>query len=77
MTSPYLTAAVARIEAAWTEHKGCPFCGDAPPMCTSYSMGEGARRFLVGCENDDCAVQPQVSGETMKQAWDRWNTRNV
>ena len=48
----------------------CPFCGAHPPLAAQL-----AGRFVVGCENDDCAANPQVSGITVAQAWERWNRR--
>jgi hypothetical protein len=52
------------------KHLACPFCGDDPPLAAQI-----AGRFVVGCENDDCAATPQVSGITLVQAWERWNRR--
>jgi len=51
-------------------HLACPFCGSDPPLAAQI-----AGRFVVGCENDDCAANPQVSGITLDQAWARWNRR--
>ena len=48
----------------------CPFCGADPPLAAQI-----AGRFIVGCENDDCAANPQVSADGLSQAWDRWNKR--
>ena len=48
----------------------CPFCGGDPPLAAQI-----AGRFVVGCENDDCAANPQVSGISLTQAWERWNKR--
>ena len=48
----------------------CPFCGSDPPLATQLHG-----RFLVGCENDDCHVNPQVSGQSLGEAWARWNRR--
>jgi len=52
------------------EHLPCLFCGDDPPLAA-----EVAGRFVVGCENDDCAANPQVSGISLALAWERWNRR--
>ena len=52
------------------EHLPCPFCGEYPPLAC-----EIAGRFVVGCENDDCAANPQVSGASVANAWARWNKR--
>ena len=51
-------------------HLSCPFCGSDPPLAAEISG-----RFVVGCENDDCAANPQVSGASLAQAWERWNKR--
>ncbi len=48
----------------------CPFCGSEPPLATRRHG-----RFLVGCESDDCHVNPQVSGASLNEAWARWNRR--
>jgi hypothetical protein len=48
----------------------CPFCGTDPPLASQI-----AGRFIVGCESDDCAAQPQVSGASPEDAWARWNRR--
>jgi hypothetical protein len=48
----------------------CPFCGAEPPLATQI-----AGKFIVACENDDCAALPQVSGATLCDAWARWNRR--
>jgi len=48
----------------------CPFCGDDPPLAAEISG-----RFVVGCENDDCAANPQVSAANLTLAWERWNRR--
>lgn len=48
----------------------CPFCGSDPPLAAQV-----AGRFIVGCESDDCHVNPQVSGPDLNQAWARWNKR--
>jgi len=48
----------------------CPFCGSDPPLAAQI-----AGKFIVGCESDDCAANPQVSGSTVSAAWERWNAR--
>ena len=48
----------------------CPFCGSDPPLATQLHG-----RFIVGCESDDCHVNPQVSGQSLSEAWARWNKR--
>jgi hypothetical protein len=48
----------------------CPFCGADPPLAAKI-----AGRFIVGCESDDCAAQPQVCGTSPEDAWARWNRR--
>lgn len=48
----------------------CPFCGTDPPLAAHV-----AGRFIVACENDDCAATPQVAGDTLDDAWARWNRR--
>ena len=48
----------------------CPFCGTDPPLAARI-----AGKFIIGCESDDCAANPQVSGPTVSAAWERWNAR--
>ena len=48
----------------------CPFCGADPPLAARI-----AGRFIVACENEDCAASPQVAGDTLEDAWQRWNRR--
>jgi hypothetical protein len=48
----------------------CPFCGTDPPLAAQI-----AGKFIVGCESDDCAANPQVSGASTGEAWQRWNRR--
>ena len=48
----------------------CPFCGSKPPLATRI-----AGQFVVGCESDDCAANPQVEAASLNDAWDRWNRR--
>lgn len=50
----------------------CPFCGADPPLAAAI-----AGRFIVGCESDDCHVNPQVSGASLSEAWARWNRRHI
>jgi hypothetical protein len=52
------------------EPKACPYCG-TDPLPASFRFG----RFQVGCVADECDVNPQVSGATITEAWDRWNRR--
>ena len=62
--------AAARHAMPRERHLACPFCGDDPPLAAQI-----AGRFVVGCENDDCAANPQVSGISLDQVWERWNKR--
>jgi hypothetical protein len=48
----------------------CPFCGTDPPLATRI-----AGRFIVACQNEDCAAGPQVASDTLQDAWTRWNRR--
>jgi len=48
----------------------CPFCGSDPPLASQI-----AGRFIVGCDSDDCHANPQVSGQSVSEAWTKWNSR--
>jgi hypothetical protein len=48
----------------------CPFCGSDPPLAAQI-----AGRFIVGCDSDDCHANPQVSGQSVAEAWAKWNSR--
>jgi len=60
----------ARCERPAATPLTCPFCGADPPLAAGI-----AGKFIVGCESDDCAANPQVSGPTVSAAWERWNLR--
>lgn len=51
----------------------CPFCGAAPIIEPWH--GGGPRKRMVQCNNDACAVQPQVCGSTTGNAYRAWNKR--
>ncbi len=51
----------------------CPFCGEKPKV-EPWHGGAKTKR-AVNCDNDNCHVQPMVTGNTRKVAVDRWNTR--
>jgi hypothetical protein len=48
----------------------CPFCGTDPPLAARI-----AGRFVVGCDSDSCAANPQVASDSLEDAWARWNRR--
>lgn len=65
-----LQVIVAGASARRERPAPCPFCGTNPPLAAQI-----AGKFIVGCESDDCAANPQVSGATVSAAWERWNAR--
>lgn len=51
--------------------KPCPFCNSDPGL----AVRQGGF-WLVGCEADECAINPQAgSRESVADAWARWNKR--
>lgn len=60
---------IAHVATAKT--KCCPWCGSEPGL----AMRRG-NFWLVGCESDECAVNPQTSSTTsVEDAWKKWNSR--
>lgn len=53
----------------------CPFCGGLATMEPWH--GGGPRKVMVHCENDDCDVQPSVTGETPLAGANKWNLRRA
>jgi hypothetical protein len=50
----------------------CPFCGEPSPLAARI-----AGKFVVACESEDCAANPQVCAPTLNEAWTRWNIRRA
>lgn len=50
--------------------RACPWCGSDPGLARKVNS-----IFLVGCDADECAANPQVSGKTLEEAWAKWNGR--
>jgi len=53
------------------KYKPCPFCGVEPALGARQINGV----YIVGCESDDCHVNPQVSSKSLSEAWAIWDTR--
>lgn len=54
--------------------KPCPFCGSLPSI-EPWHGGKPTKK-MISCDNVDCHVAPQVTGENKSEAVDRWNKRN-
>lgn len=73
MTSPSLIAEYDRLYATAQAHKTCPFCGSEPGLARKQ-----ANFWLVGCENDDCNINPQAGSRiSAAVAWEKWNKRHA
>lgn len=51
----------------------CPFCGVIPTI-EPWHGGSRTKR-MVHCENEECFVSPDVTGESYSEAILRWNKR--
>lgn len=51
-------------------HKGCPWCSDVPHAATLHNGW-----YHVGCENENCPVEPQVVSRTLAEAFAKWDNR--
>jgi hypothetical protein len=52
----------------------CPFCGGSATIQPWH--GGRKTKMLVQCAGEDCFASPAVTGETRKEAVQRWNERN-
>lgn len=53
--------------------KVCPFCGGHPVAEPWH--GGSPRKIIIQCDNEDCDVLPDVTGESPEDALERWNKR--
>lgn len=51
----------------------CPFCGGSPEI--EYWHGGGPNKRMIACRNDDCDVNPGVTGENERAAIAKWERR--
>lgn len=54
----------------------CPFCGSDPGLARVQLVGSIVT-YQVGCESDECWINPQLSAHSYADAWARWNERHV
>ena len=54
--------------------KPCPFCGEKP-IIRPWHGGAPTKKMIL-CDNGNCPVQPQVTGEIKKEAIDNWDMRD-
>lgn len=69
--NPYNNDSANLRVVTMTKTMPCPFCG-IPPQSLARRVNA---IFLVGCDEDECHVNPQCAGQTPEEAWARWNTR--
>ena len=48
----------------------CPFYDTDPPLAAQITD-----RFIVNYNNNNCHANPQVSGQSVAEAWAKWNSR--
>jgi Restriction alleviation protein Lar len=53
--------------------KGCPFCGASPEI--QFWHGGGPNKRLISCPGTECDASPGVTGETEREAVERWERR--
>lgn len=51
----------------------CPFCGASPEI--QYWHGGGPNKRHIACSNQDCEVNPGVTGENERAAIAKWERR--
>ena len=51
----------------------CPFCGAQPTM-EPWHGGKPTKK-MIACDNLECDVAPQVTGENASEAAAKWNKR--
>lgn len=51
----------------------CPWCG-ASPTIQPWHGGKPTKR-MISCSSLDCEVSPGVTGETEREAVERWERR--
>lgn len=61
------------IKSRVTQPKTCPFCGELPEIMPWH--GGSKTKRMVSCENDNCELQPHVTGNTRQSAVSKWNFR--
>lgn len=54
--------------------KDCPFCG-ASPLIEYWHGGKPSKR-MISCSGMSCDVHPSVTGETEREAVERWERRS-
>jgi hypothetical protein len=56
--------------------KSCPWCG-ASPTIEPWHGGRPTKRLIsCGDPDNECDVRPMVTGETEREAIDRWERRS-
>jgi len=68
-------AAQAALSICSLSLKGCPFCGAAPFVLEREPVDLTNSHYFAMCEGKECRAMPEVSGATLQDLEQAWNSR--